>query len=71
MASHFDFSETSGRDFFDLDELLFVPRNVDVRNSKSFGRKNSDFGFVGVVVGVVSDVAVAQMVSGIENNKID
>jgi hypothetical protein len=31
------FSETSGRDFFDLDELLFVAGDVDVRDPESLG----------------------------------
>ena len=65
MTSNFDFSETSRRDVLDLDELLFVSGNVDVRHAKTFGGKNANtvaFHLVGIVVGVVRQVAVAQVV---------
>ena len=74
MSCDFDFSETSGRDFFDFQEFFFVARDVDVRDPETFGRVDSvlDVVVVGgdvegaameLILGhvfVVSDVAVAQ-----------
>lgn len=74
MSCDFDFSETSGRDFFDFNKFFFVTWDVDVRDPEPFGRVDAvlDVVVVGggvegaaveLVLGdvlVVSDVAVAQ-----------
>ncbi len=74
MSSDFDFSETSGRDFFDFYELFFITRDIDVGDSKTFGRVDAVLDVVVVSGGVegaamelvlghilvVSDVTIAQ-----------
>ena len=59
VPGNFDFSKTSRRNFFDLDKLFLISRDVDVGNAKSLGWINAIFSIIKSVVDfILLNVAV-------------